>query len=51
MSKKVKNTVAVLHFLISEKAQLPATRITGQPMLLTKGKINRPGYKFSKYFR
>ena len=35
----------------SAKAHLPAITITEQPMLLTKGKINRPGHKFSKYFR
>ena len=39
------------HFSISEKAQLPAIRITEQPMLLTKRKINGPVKKFSKYFR
>ena len=39
------------HFSISEKARLPAIRITKQPMILTKRKINRPDYKFSKYFR
>ena len=39
------------HFSISKKAQLPATRITEQPVLLTKSKINRPCYKFSTYFR
>ena len=39
------------HFSISKKAQLPATRITEQPILLTKIKIDRPSYKFSKYFR
>ena len=38
-------------FSIGEKAQLPAIRITEQPMMLTKRKIIRPGYKFSKYFR
>ena len=26
-------------------------RITEQPILVTKSKINRPGYKFLKYFR
>ena len=51
MSKQVKNTVAVLAFTISKKAQLPAIRVTEQPILLTKGKINGPGHKFSKYFR
>ena len=43
--------VAVLTFLIHEKAQLPAIRTTEQPTLLTKGKINHPGYEFSTYFR
>ena len=38
-------------FSFSEKAQLPAIGITEQPMMLTKRKNNRPGYKFSKYFR
>ena len=51
VSKQVKNTVAVLAFLISKRAQLLAIRTTEQPLLLTKGKINGPGYKFSKYFR
>ena len=50
MSKQVKNTVAILAFSISKKAQLPAIRITEQSTLLTKSKINRPGYNFSKYF-
>ena len=39
------------HLSISKKAQLPAIRITEQPIQLTKNKINCPGYKFSKYFR
>ena len=39
------------YFSISKKAQLPAIRITEQPILLTKSTINRTGYKFSKYFR
>ena len=34
------------HFLMSKKAQLPAIRITEQPILLTKSKIKRTGYKF-----
>ena len=51
VSKQVTNNVAVLAFFYQEKAQLPAIRITEQAMLLTKGKINRPGYKFFKYFR
>ena len=38
-------------FSISRKAQLPAIKITEQPILLTRRKINRPGYKCSKYFR
>ena len=52
MSKQVNNTVAVLHFFLSAKGlSYAAMRITEQPILLTKRKINRPGYKFSKYFR
>ena len=51
VSKQVKDTVAVWNFSISKTAQLPATRITEQPILLTKSQINRRGYKFSKYFR
>ena len=43
--------VVVLAFFDQKKAQLPAIRITKQPMLLTKSKTNCPGYKFSKYFR
>ena len=43
--------VAVLAFFDSKKAQLPAIIITEEPILLTKSKINRPAYKFSKYFR
>ena len=39
------------HFSFSKKPQLPAIRITEQPILLTKSKFNRPGYKFSEYFR
>ena len=36
------------HFSISKKAQLPATSITEQPILLTKRTINCPGlYIFS----
>ena len=38
-------------FSIRKKAQLPAVRITEQPILVTMSKINRPGYKFSEYFR
>ena len=30
-------------------AQLPAITMTEQPILLTVGKINPPGNKFSKY--
>ena len=47
VSKQVKKTVAVLAFLISKKAQVTAIRITEQPILLTKSKINRTGYKSS----
>ena len=49
MSKQITNTVVVLEFLDQEKAQLPSRRITEQPVLLTKNKINRPGYKFCNY--
>ena len=38
------------HFSICKRAQLPATRITEQPTLRTKSKINRLCYKFFKYF-
>ena len=41
--------VAVLALFDQEKAQLSAIQITEQPRLLTKSKINRPSYKFSKY--
>ena len=50
MSKQVNNTVAVLAFFDQKKAQLPALRITEQPILLTKSKINCMGNKFPKYF-
>ena len=43
-------TSMVWHFLVSKKAQLPAIRITEQPILLTKSLINLPGCKSSKYF-
>ena len=33
-----------------QKGQLPVIRITEQPTLLAKSKINRPGYKSSEYF-
>ena len=33
-----------LAFSISKRTQLPALRIAEQPILLTKSKINRPGY-------
>ena len=52
VSKQVEDTVAVFvfvffffHFSNSKRAQLPAIRITEQPILLRKRKINRPGYK------
>ena len=38
------------HSSISKRVQLPAIRITEQPILLTEREINRPGYKFSNYF-
>ena len=44
--KTVNNTVAVLAFLMSKKAQLPAIRITEQTIPLTKSKIKRTRYKF-----
>ena len=40
LSKQVKNMVVVWHFSIEKKAQLPAIRITEQPILLTRRKIN-----------
>ena len=43
MSIQVTNTVVVLASFDQEKAQLLAIRITEQPILLTKNKINRPG--------
>ena len=43
VSKQVKIKIAVLAFFDQRKAQLPAIRITEQPMMLTKRKINRPG--------
>ena len=49
MTKQVENTAAVGIFLSSKKAQLPAMRITEQPRVLTKSKINRSGCKFSTY--
>ena len=35
------------HFLTSKEAQVPDTRITEQSILLTKCKMDCPGYKFS----
>ena len=49
--KTSQNTVAVWYFSKKKKAQLPAIRITEQPILLTKRKINCLCYKCSKYFR
>ena len=52
MSKQVNNAVAVLSFFRSaKKVKLPAIRITEQPTLLTKSKINRSGYESSKNVR
>ena len=51
MSKQGKNAVAVLAFFEQKKAQMPALRVTEQPILLRRSKINRPVYKFTKYFR
>ena len=47
MSKQVTNTVAFLAFFDQGKAQLPLLRITEQPILLAKSKIDRASYKFS----
>ena len=44
---QVKNTVGVLTFFDQQNG----IRVTDQPILLTKRKINRTGYKFLKYFR
>ena len=49
-SSQVTNTVAGLAFFDQEKAQLPAIRITEQPMLLIKNKNSHRGYTFFKYF-
>ena len=48
LSKQNKSTTRLQfwHFLMSNKAQLPAIRITEEPILLTKTKIKRTGYKF-----
>ena len=48
---KSKTQYQLWHFSFTKKPQLPAIRITAQPILLTKSKINRAGYKFSEYFR
>ena len=48
---KSRTRLQVWDFSISKKALLPEIRITEQPIQLTLGKINRPGYKFSKCFR
>ena len=50
MSKEVNNLLVVLAFFDQEKAQLPAIRISEEPMLLTKSKINRPGINFLSIF-
>ena len=38
-------------FFDQQTTQLPAIRITEQPLLLIKNNINRLGYKFITYFR
>lgn len=45
--KEVRKTVAVFAFFnqSAKRALLPAMRIPEQPLLLTKSKSNRPGYK------
>ena len=50
MSKQVKNT-QFWHFSVSKKAQLLAVRMTEQPILLTKRKINRPVHKIFYVFK
>ena len=45
------SSVVVLAFFDQEKAQVSATRMTKEGMLLTKSEIKRPGYKSSEYFR
>ena len=47
VSKQVKNKVAVL----ASFGSAIRIKITEQPILLTKCKINCQGYKFSKNFR
>ena len=37
-------------FTVNKNAQLPAIRISEQPLLLTKSRICCLGYKFAKYF-
>ena len=51
MSKQIKNTVAVLVFFDQQKGPVTSNMMTEQAILLTKSKITRLGYKFSKYFR
>ena len=43
---KTRTRYQFCHFSIIKKAQLPAIRITKQPILLKKSRINRPGCKF-----
>ena len=50
VSKQVKITISVLAFFDSQKAQLLEIRITEQPIILTKRKINRPGINFLSIF-
>ena len=38
-------------FRSAKKVKLPAIKITEEPTLLTKSKINRPGYESSQNFR
>ena len=51
VSKQFKNMVTVLAFFDQQRAQLQEIRITERLILQSKSKINRSGYKFSKYFR
>ena len=45
------SSVVVMAFFDQEKAQVSATIITKEGILLTKSEIKRPGYKSSEYFR
>ena len=48
---KSRTRLQFLLFSFNIKEARKAKRITEQPFLPTKSKINRSGYKFPKYFR